>query len=104
MSPPYRQYAEGVRDNNARICGEEFCYICLVVTILVAIVTPTPNPGMMLKFMASMAALYFVAVLLNLFLRLMRKSFHEKAGWCQGGFCFSVSLSGFCALNRAAAT
>lgn len=45
--------------------GTNFRYIALVVTILAAIVTPTPNPRAMLKFMAPMVGLYLVAVLLR---------------------------------------
>jgi len=42
-----------------------FRYAMLVITVLAAIVTPTPDATTMLIFMAPMVVLYFVSVLVS---------------------------------------
>jgi sec-independent protein translocase protein TatC len=44
---------------------KNFRYAMLIITIVAAIVTPTPDATTMLIFMAPMVALYFVGVLVS---------------------------------------
>jgi sec-independent protein translocase protein TatC len=58
---------------------KNFRYAILIITIIAAIVTPTPDATTMLVFMAPMVVLYFVGVLVS-YLVLRRKESQTLAG------------------------
>jgi sec-independent protein translocase protein TatC len=58
---------------------KNFRYAMLVITIVAAVVTPTPDATTMLVFMAPMIALYFIGVLVS-YVVLRRKESQTLAG------------------------
>ena len=62
-----------------RFLMKNFRYAMLVITILAAVVTPTPDANTMLIFMAPMVVLYFVGVLIS-YLVFRKKKQREARG------------------------
>ena len=59
---------------------KNFRYAMLLITVLAAIVTPTPDATTMLVFMLPMVVLYFVSVLVSYFVVRRKKAASAEAG------------------------